>query len=89
MCGRCLVPRTAKGANVPERRPNAKPPGHDYLLRVTDATGRVTWHQTIVKGFMSATADRRLAWKFRGAGLASAVTALTKRGYEVEKVLAP
>jgi hypothetical protein len=70
------------------RAPTRKPPGPDYLLRVTDSTGRVMWHQTIdVRGFMSATDDQRLAWKFRGAGLASALRALTGRGYSVEKVL--
>lgn len=61
--------------------------GPDYLLRVTDATGRVMWHQTIsAQGVMSATTDQQGAGKFRGAGLASAVRALRVRGYVVEKV---
>lgn len=62
--------------------------GPDYLLRVTDSTGRTQWHQSIsAQGFMSATPDQEGAGVFRGAGLASAVRALRGRGYVVEKVL--
>ena len=74
-------------SNSPRRANPRKRSSPDYLIRTTNAMGRVWWHVHFdAKGQPIGADDPRHASKFRGAGLASAVRALRRRGYVVERV---
>lgn len=78
---------------MPDRRPNARKVGPDYLLRLMC---RTTGHEpgAFYIGRHEDTGeplfgpDQAAALRMRGAGLASAVLALARQGFAVERVLA-